>query len=62
MNDFLGNELKVGDEVCYILHGYREFRISKILYFTKQFVVLDAPGNFNKQIRQYPESLIKIIK
>ncbi len=38
MNDFLGQELKLGDTVVTVVKGYREFAKAKVVAFTPEQV------------------------
>ena len=64
MEDFLGNKLEVGDPVVFITPGYRDFSKGKILRFTKCYVFIEKEkqSKFDKEIKQFPNQLIKINK
>lgn len=54
MRDFLGKELRVGDECVYVRLSYRELTRGSIVKLTPKMVV------FNTGVRQFPEQVIKI--
>ena len=60
--DFLGNELKIGDEVIYITPGYRDYSRGTIMSETLLFFFISAPanGHWDGKIKQKPYQLIKI--
>ncbi len=65
-HDFLGNELKIGDDVVFITPGYRDLSKGTIIsetpnYFQIQRHTTDPHGHFDK-IKQTPDQLIKIQK
>jgi hypothetical protein len=68
MKDFLGNQLEVGDEVVFIVPGYRELTRGIITKFTKCFVFIEKhnPNQiraaWQETIKQTPEQLVKINK
>ena len=64
MKDYLGKELKVGDDVIYIAMGNREYCKGRITRFTKCFVFFDyilSDGSISQfGLKQTPEQLIKL--
>jgi hypothetical protein len=72
MKDYLGNILEIGDEVAFILPGYREFTRGVITKFTRCFVMIDrnvdlsgrpaSPASWVRSIKQTPDQLIQIPK
>ena len=61
MKDYLGKELKVGDQVIYIDRGYRSYMKAIITRFTKQKVELRiSPAPFERYLLQEPFRIIKI--
>lgn len=63
MKDFLGNELSIGDTVVMIRPQYRELFKTKIIRFTKCYVILDSSdidGHYGDTIKQTPDQMIKV--
>lgn len=64
MKDFLGVNLSVDDVVIMIRPHYRAFVRSKIIRFTKEFVIVEYElhyGSMLTQVKQKPDQLIKVI-
>lgn len=59
-NDFLGNKLKIGDEVVYYSQNYRQFHKGIVEKFADKTVLVKSPSAGMGQIRQTSEQLIKI--
>ncbi len=60
MKDFLGEALAIGDEVVFVLQGYREFRRGTIYAFTPKNVRIKYHGF--AEILQHPTQVIKVIQ
>ncbi len=65
--DFLGNEIKVGDEVVFIRNGYRRFNKGKIIKLSKQKAIIEYVEIFNNKnyvynYSQEHDQFIKITK
>lgn len=58
--DFLGNELNIGDKVAYIRPGYRSLMMGTILSFSEQTALLTCNIKYNKKFRQFYEQIVKI--
>lgn len=66
MKDFLGQDLAEGDNVIYVLQGYREFRVGTIKRFTPCFVIIEQQGTTSRPvsntIKQKPGQVVKVTK
>ena len=66
MRDFFGYELAVGDRVAFILNGYRDLVVARIVAFTPKQVRVSyvntwnygTPGRPDETLR-HPKTLIK---
>ncbi len=61
--DFLGKELKVGDEVVFVLLGYREFRRGTVKKLTPKTLIVEqsaASGSYNRETKQFHNQVIKL--
>ena len=47
--DFLGNEIKVGDEIVFIRKRYRRFEKGKIIKISKQKAIIEYIEIFNNK-------------
>ena len=68
LNDFLGNELHVGDKVIFITprsgrNTYHQFEVGTISRLTNKMVCIDCRGleihSRQDELRQFPEQVIK---
>jgi len=62
MKDFLGNKLKVGDEVAYISGSYKEFGRGVIEKIGKKMLTIPrrpGAGDVQQYILRYPSQVIK---
>lgn len=48
--DFLGNEIEVGDEVAYMLGGYRELQRGTVIKVTPRMLFVDNFKQFHSQV------------
>ena len=55
--DFLGNELRVGQEVAHAVKNYRSLSRATIISITEQTVLLEGPHIY-KTFRQFHEQVI----
>ena len=65
MQDFLNQELKIGDKVIMIMQGYRSFQVSEVVGFTPKNVRVEYEDvqyrkGYFASIIQPPQQLIKI--
>jgi intein-encoded DNA endonuclease-like protein len=58
--DFLGQELKVGDYVIFMKQHYREFGMGKVIKFTPQKVRVKWGSNDWAEILQTADQLVKV--
>lgn len=64
MKDFLGNELKVGDEVAYISGSYKEFGRGVIEKIGAKMLSIPRTEKYYTQqyLTRYPSQVIKVPK
>ena len=62
MKDFLGNDIKVGDEVVFVRIGYRDLSRGTIKSITdKTVLITHGPSNISKtETRQFHSQVVKI--
>lgn len=60
--DFLGNEIKVGDEVAFMMRGYRALSRGKILSLAPQTCLIEMKGHWRGSFRQNHSSVILVTK
>jgi hypothetical protein len=62
MKDFLGNELKIGDEVVFVQLHYRNLLRGTIKNMTAKTILIShkATNNYQMETKQSPDQVIKI--
>jgi phage gp45-like len=62
MKDFLGNDLKIGDDVVFVQLGYRNLLKGKIAKITEKTILIhhDKTNTCSTKTKQFPEQVIKI--
>ena len=60
--DFLGNEIKVGDEVCFIDRNYKQFHRGIIDSISPQKVTIKCDSIYKGKTTRYKDQIIKVNK
>lgn len=63
-NDFLGNDLKEGDEVVFMQCGYRNFLRGKIKKLSEKTAIIThkETNTCSKETKQFHNQLIKVFQ
>ena len=65
MQDFLGNDLNIGDEVVFMDLSYLNLRRARIIAFTPEQIQIEYKDFYSVSLKtsiQFPDQIVKVIK